>query len=114
MIKIQKAYLILFVIGIAYFIVLISLNYISDYHFKLSQKEIEELHIIAENNNLTAIRKLTNFYYFIEKDHNAAVNVYRKHKDINPKIKKALRIFLEKYCSDRQKDKYNDFLKEIK
>ncbi|MDR2636141.1 MAG: hypothetical protein LBC08_04860 [Campylobacteraceae bacterium] len=100
--------MILFFISISYFIILISLNYISDFHFKLSEQEIKELHISAENSNTTAVKKLLNYYYFIEKDHDKVFNVYRKYKDVNPKVKKALCSFLsdhkcigeEHECSD--------------
>ncbi|MDR1285729.1 MAG: hypothetical protein LBJ88_05985 [Campylobacteraceae bacterium] len=94
MIKVEKSFLILFCISISYFVILISLDYISDYHFKLSQQEIKELHVLAENNNITAVKRLINYYHFIEKDYDKPANIYRQYKDINPKIEKALCTFL--------------------
>jgi TPR repeat protein len=94
MIKIGKNYYIVAIVCVFYLVFLKSIDLISDIHFKLDKQEISELHKSAQNNNLTAIRKLTNFYYFIENDRNEAANIYRKYKDINPKVKMALYRFL--------------------
>jgi hypothetical protein len=108
MIKIEKSYWVLVLISILEFVFLILLNYISDLHFKLNEQEIKGLNTLAENNNLTAVARLTNYYYFVEKDHNKTADVYRKYKDVNPKIAKALCVFLEEHGSAKQKDECND------
>ena len=114
MIKIEKSYWILALMCPLYFVVLLSLNYISDIHFKLNEQEIKELNILAGNNNLTAVAKLTNYYYFIEKNRNEVANIYRKYKDVNPKIEEALCLFLIAHESIRQKDECDWFFKKYK
>jgi hypothetical protein len=72
-----------------------SVDLISDAHFKLNEQEIAELHKSAQENNLTAIRKIANFYYFIKNDRNEVADIYRKYQDVNPKVKMALYYFLK-------------------
>jgi TPR repeat protein len=114
MIKKEKKYLMMIVISIFYFVFLKSIDLISDVHFKLDKQEISELHKSAQNNNLTAIRKLTNFYYFIENDRNEVANIYRKYKDVNPKVKMALYYFLKSNDNiKRHKDETVTILTEL-
>jgi hypothetical protein len=95
MIQREKKYLVMIVVSIFYIVFLKSVDLISDAHFKLDEQEIAELHNSAQENNLTAIRKLANFYYFIENDRNEVANIYRKYQDVNPKVKMALYYFLK-------------------
>lgn len=84
-----------------------SLYLISDSHFKLDEKQIENLHKSAQNSNFTAIQKLLNYYYFVEQNNNKTANIYRKYKDINPKIEKALCRFLSEHGNIKQENECN-------
>jgi hypothetical protein len=112
MIEVDKRYWILAILAVLQIVFLVSSNYISDAHFTLNEKEIKELDMLAENNNLTAVARLANYYYFIERDHNKTADVYRKYKDVNPKIEEALCIFLTIRRNLRQEDECNDFFEK--
>jgi hypothetical protein len=113
-IKIEKIYWILAALTILYCVILWGANVLSDNHLKLDKKEIAELYKLADNNDALAIKKLANYYYFIEKDHNKIANLYRKYKDTNPKIKMALYRFLNTYHNiSREKNEVVNILKEL-
>jgi hypothetical protein len=111
MIKIEKRYWVLAILSVLQIVFLVSSNYISNIHFTLSEKEIKELDILARNNNLTAVARLANYYYFIENDSNATANVYRKYKNVNPKIEEALCIFLTTRRDLRQEGECYEYFK---
>jgi hypothetical protein len=61
--------------------------------FDLNEKEFSELSKLAQDGNKTAMRRLMNYYYISEIDHNKRVDFIKNYKDISPQYKKSLYAF---------------------
>jgi hypothetical protein len=104
MIVIQKKYWLLVGFSIFSIASIFFFGFIPYRHFYLNSTQIIELHNLSAKGNATAISKLVNYYYLIDKDTDKAVQVLRQYKDVSKNFKKGYYRFLTERTSNYENE----------